>query len=255
MIVGSDHIAVRFNRLSVFGQSCMIVMAAATGANLLTLIFYSIFFSDRLLLDLTLTSLIVVAVAFPLSYFFMGRSAQLAALAAELDRANRLDDLTGLLNRKTVLRQARELIAADTGGDGAGTLLFIDADHFKSVNDIYGHAKGDAVLRELGAALKSCIYEDDLAGRLGGEEFAVFLAGADHERAAQVCDRIRRSMKSIAPTIGLGRREITVSIGASKHQPGQDLEALLGAADKNLYAAKTEGRDRIVQSDPDLAAA
>jgi diguanylate cyclase (GGDEF)-like protein len=246
-------IAARFNSLSVLGQACAIVVAATIGADLLTLVFYAMFFSDRLLLDLLLTSLIVVAVAFPLSYVFMGRSARLVDLAAELDRVNRFDDLTGLTNRRTFLVEARKLIAA--ADESAGILLFIDADHFKVINDSHGHAMGDAVLREIGAALKSCIAEADVAGRLGGEEFVVLLRGAGHEQAALVCERLRRKVRAISGIVGLSGRDVTISIGVSKHQPGQDLDALLLAADRNLYVAKASGRDRIVHADGKLAAA
>ncbi|MDH4988660.1 GGDEF domain-containing protein [Aminobacter anthyllidis] len=254
-MVGASRIAARFNRLSVLGQACAIVAAATIGADLLTLIFYAIFFSDRLLLDLVLTSLIVVAVAFPLSYFFMGRSAKLVELAAELDRANRLDDLTGLLNRKTFLFQSRQMLSDHEEGEGAGMLLFIDADHFKAINDRHGHAMGDAVLQEIGAALTATIGEQDLAGRLGGEEFVVLLRGASPEKAAQVCERLRRKVKAISAIVGMSGREVTVSIGVSKHQSGQSLDALLLAADRNLYLAKANGRDRIVNTDGKLAAA
>ena len=254
MVVAS-RIAERFNGLSVLGQSCAIVAAATVGADLLTLIFYAIFFSDRLLLDLVLTSLIVVAVAFPLSYFFMSRSAKLVELAAELDQANRLDDLTGLLNRKTFLLQSRQVLSAHEGDDGAGMLLFIDADHFKAINDRHGHAMGDAVLQEIGAALTSSIGEQDIAGRLGGEEFVVLLRGANPDKATLVCERLRRKVKGIAAVVGMSGREVTVSIGVSKHQPRQSLDALLLAADRNLYLAKANGRDRIVNTDGKLAAA
>jgi len=254
-MVGASRIAERFNGLSVLGQSCVIVVAATIGADLLTLIFYSIFFSDRLLLDLVLTSLIVVAVAGPLSYFFMGRSAKLVELAAKLDRANRLDDLTGLLNRKTFLFQSRQVVDVHEGSDSAGTLLFIDADHFKAINDRHGHAMGDAVLQEIGAALASSIGVRDIAGRLGGEEFVVLLVGAGEDKATLVCERLRRKIKAISAIVGISGRVVTVSIGVSKHQPGQSLDALLLAADRNLYLAKANGRDRIVNTDGKLAAA
>ncbi|MHA6644066.1 GGDEF domain-containing protein [Mesorhizobium sp. A623] len=210
--------------------------------------------ADRLLLDLALTTLTVIVVAFPFSYFFMRRSAEFAELANELTRANSIDDLTGLLNRKTFLLEAqRRTVTAD--GSSAGTLLFIDADHFKSVNDTFGHAVGDAVLCEFGAALKSSIHDDDLVGRLGGEEFAAFLAGAGHERTTLVCECIRLKAKAVCGAIGLSPYEITVSIGTSVHRPGQELDVLLIAADRNLYLAKSGGRDRIVQGKPERAAA
>lgn len=244
-----------FNGLSVIGQSCLIVAAAVAGSNLLTLIFYSIFFAERLLLDLLLTTLIVLVVASPLTVFFISRSARLAELAAELDRANRVDDLTGLLNRKTFLAEARRLLARGDGHGATGTMLFIDADHFKALNDTFGHAMGDAVLREIGAVLGSCVRDSDLVGRLGGEEFALFIEGADRDRAARICERIQERVKRISGLLDLGTRSVTVSIGAAMQRPGQDIDSLLVAADRNLYCAKANGRDRVVHTEPDRAAA
>lgn len=185
----------------------------------------------------------------------MGRSARLVELAAELDRANRLDDLTGLLNRRTFLLQSRQIVSDHADGKGAGMLLFIDADHFKAINDREGHAMGDAVLQEIGAALASSIGAGDIAGRLGGEEFVVLLVGAGEDTATLVCERLRRKVKAISAIVGMSGREVTVSIGVSKHQRGQSLDALLLAADRNLYLAKANGRDRIVKADGKLAAA
>ena len=151
------------------------VAVAAVGADLLTLVFYSIFFSDRLALDLLLTGVIVLFVASPLTYFFLRRSARFAELAAEFETANRTDELTGLLNRKTFLAETRRLVGTRGRNGLTGAMLFIDADHFKAINDSFGHAFGDAVLREIGSALKSCMRESDVVGRLGGEEFSVFV--------------------------------------------------------------------------------
>lgn len=244
-----------FDALSVRAQSCVIVAAAVVGADLLTLLFYSIFFFDRLLLDLALTSLIVVVIGFPLAYLFMTRSARIADLAARLESANRIDDLTDLLNRKTFLKSARDLVAAAPDGEGAGAMLFIDADHFKTVNDTFGHAVGDSVLREIGAVLQSAVEPGDLVGRLGGEEFAVFLAGAKSDRLETVCDRIQSGARRISRVLELNGSTITVSIGAMLHAPGQDLDSLLVAADRNLYAAKKDGRDRIVRTGREMIAA
>jgi diguanylate cyclase (GGDEF)-like protein len=247
-MLGPDRIAARFNALTVLGQSCLIVAVAAAGADLLTLVFYSIFFSDRLVLDLLLTSVIVLFVASSLTYFFLRRSARFAELAAELETANRTGELTGLLNRKTFLGETRRLVGTRETNGSTGAMLFIDADHFKAINDSFGHATGDAVLREIGSALKSCIRESDVVGRLGGEEFAVFVDKADFAQAAALCGRIHQKVKEISRTLGLGSRSVTVSIGLSAHEFGQELEALLSAADRALYVAKSKGRDCTAQA-------
>jgi diguanylate cyclase (GGDEF)-like protein len=236
----------RFNGLPIAWQVAAIVAAAVVGSDLLTLLFYSIFFADRLLLDLVLTTVIVVVVATPLAYYFIGQNVRMTRLAADLALANRSDDLTGLLNRKTFMAEAQAMIATEAAS--AGVLLFIDADHFKSVNDTLGHAAGDAVLRELAGILADLTEEGDLAGRLGGEEFAVFLAHATGEDATRLCDSIRARAREIARRLGLRGLTVTVSIGVAVHEGGQSLSELLLRADKNLYAAKIGGRDRAVSA-------
>lgn len=241
--------AVKFNDLTVFAQSCLVVAVAVIGADLLTLLFYSIFFADRLLLDLLLSSIIVAVVGFPLSYLFLGRSAAYAQLLGELERTSRIDELTGILNRKTFLSETkRRLLKVAEHEDGVHTLLFMDADHFKSINDKFGHSMGDAVLCELARAIEASIGKGDLAGRIGGEEFAVLLTGTDEATPLQICDHIRERVKKIPLAVDLPPGTVTVSIGTSRHRRGQVLETLLEEADSNLYAAKASGRDRAVHA-------
>ncbi|MCX8568090.1 MULTISPECIES: GGDEF domain-containing protein [Hyphomicrobiales] len=243
----TEEIVRRFGKLSVPKQSCILVVAAILGADLLTLIFYGMFFSDRLLLDLLLTTLIVVVVAFPLAFFVMNQQARLTTMAEKLDRAARTDDLTGLSNRKTFFDQVRQTIQSSSGS--AGCLLFIDADHFKSINDTYGHATGDVVLLELGAIMKSSVGGQDLVARLGGEEFAVFLVGADRSAALRTAEALRLKAHQVASCAGIGDHQVSVSIGISIHRTGLGLEDLLLEADKNLYAAKKNGRDRVMEAE------
>ena len=244
----SHRLLRKFGNLSVVTQSSLIVLAAVIGAETLTLIFYSIFFADRLLLDMLLTAVIVVLVGFPLAYFFIGQQVKLAIMAAKLDRAARTDGLTGLINRKTFFEEAAGLIAQEKPFPSA--LLFIDVDHFKSINDSFGHTIGDAVLRELASLIRSSIRVRDLAARLGGEEFAVFLVDADRTEAMQVAERIRMNARSVRQAIDIRDRAITVSVGVCMRQPGQDLEDILLKADRNLYAAKRRGRDLVVDDCP-----
>lgn len=252
----SSRVAAKFNELSVFRQTCLVVAVAVVGADLLTLLFYSIFFADRLLLDLLLSSVIVVAVGFPLSYFFLGRSAAYAELLAELERTSRIDELTGVLNRKTFLVEAKRRLIEAVGDEAGGyTLLFIDADHFKSINDRFGRSMGDAVLCELARAMQASVRKGDLVGRMGGEEFAILLTSRDDDATSRICDQIRRRVKTVPHSIGLPFDTVSVSIGTSRHGLGQDLEALLLEADRNLYAAKASGRDRAVHGEAARTAA
>jgi diguanylate cyclase (GGDEF)-like protein len=245
----------RFERLPVFVQTSLVVIVAAIGADVLTAIFYAIFFFDRLLLDLFLTTVIVGLVSYPLGYIFIRQNVRLTRMTEELHRAATIDDLTDLANRKTFLLEARGVIERNTSEMGAGVLLFIDADHFKSLNDRFGHATGDAVLRELGSVIRSSVTKGDIAGRFGGEEFVVFLVGANYDKARRICDRISSKARAIANVLGLKNTSITVSIGVAAHQSGDQLDVVLRAADESLYAAKAQGRDRAIYSHRDSIAA
>ncbi len=238
----------RFRKLSVLTQTCLIVLTAVIGAESLTLVFYSIFFADRLILDLILTGIIVVIVGFPLAYFFMDQQLKLSDMAARLSVAARTDALTGLINRRTFFDEATGLIAGSRPSSGA--ILFIDVDHFKSINDAFGHAMGDVVLQEIASVIRSTVRVDDLASRFGGEEFVVFLQHADPDTALRMADRIRMNVRDQMQGTRIPARAITVSIGLCLCEPGLHIEEILLRADRNLYAAKLRGRDTIVHDGP-----
>jgi len=240
----------RFGRLPLFLQTSWVVAAAVAGADLLTLIFYGIVFTERLLLDLILTTIITLLVGFPIAYFFLGQQLKLAVMAIRLEQSARTDHLTGLDNRAGFF----EGVAAALNESGTtGALLFIDADHFKSVNDTFGHAAGDIVLQNIARKISKSIREGDVAARIGGEEFAVFLPGANSQVAAEVAERIRsRVQENVAAISGLADRKITVSIGISLGASGEAVDQLLSQADHNLYQAKEQGRNCVVGDRPAL---
>jgi diguanylate cyclase (GGDEF)-like protein len=231
----------KFGTLSLPAQTVWVTLSAIVGADLLTLIFYGIFFTDRLLLDLFLTTVITILVGFPLAYFFLGQQAKLAVMAAELKRLARTDHLTDLANRGAFLEETAIILGSDKGA-----MLFIDADHFKSINDTFGHATGDAVLRQIAGVIRSSIRAGDLAARIGGEEFAVFLTGANDHIAAEIAERIRsRVQHCVAQAVAIADRQITVSIGVVIQEGDASIDEMMSGADSNLYRAKNLGRNRI----------
>jgi len=241
----------KFEAMSVFWQTTCMVLVTMLAADALTALFYSIFFSDRFLLDILLCSIIVAVLGYPLGFFFLGQNVKLRKLTQELDRVARFDDLTGLYNRRTFFHEC-ETGRAD---QAAGAFLYIDADHFKQLNDRFGHLAGDAVLSRLGAAIASCIREGDVAARLGGEEFGIFLIDADLPLALVIAERIRRKSAHIRVGGDENDFKATVSIGIAVREPGQPLEDLMARADENLYAAKQQGRDRVVSNASQVNAA
>ena len=164
-----------------------------------------------------------------------------AAAEAAATRAIRLADtdaLTGLASRRRALADLDEAIAA--GGPLA--LAIFDIDHFKSVNDRFGHPAGDAVLRRVARVARHAVRPTDLVGRLGGEEFVVILPGANAKVALALADTLRRAVAASADGIDAGP-PVTTSVGVAVLVPGQSAAHLLGEADRALYAAKAAGRN------------
>jgi len=158
-----------------------------------------------------------------------------------------LDSLTGLKNRRGLERAVEELLREPTGLVGSA-LLLADIDHFKTVNDTYGHVLGDKVIRAVAHVLRSSIKGRDVAARLGGEEFAVLLPQTTLGGAAAVAEQIRGTVaqgRIHRPDGGESIGQVTLSVGVAAAQPGDTLEALLERADAAMYAAKRAGRNRV----------
>ncbi|HEV2097520.1 MAG TPA: PleD family two-component system response regulator [Stellaceae bacterium] len=162
------------------------------------------------------------------------------------------DELTGLYNRRFLLAHLDELLVrVNTDGISAAVLLF-DIDYFKLVNDTYGHAAGDDVLRELAARAKNTVRSVDLVARLGGEEFVVVMPETSPTIAAAVAERLRLAVAGRPFTVQASGSEIrlTVSIGVTTTiSEGEDRDQLLKRADEALYQAKAQGRNRVVACD------
>jgi len=129
--------------------------------------------------------------------------------------------------------------------DGTGySVLYMDIDHFKSINDTHGHADGDAILQQLAATCVAVLRPYDMVARLGGEEFAVLLPGSDIAGGAVVAERLRKAISSMRVKGQNKTLQVTVSIGVSQSDPGDaDGFETLKRADSALYAAKNAGRD------------
>jgi diguanylate cyclase (GGDEF)-like protein/PAS domain S-box-containing protein len=154
------------------------------------------------------------------------------------------DELTGIANRRAFLGQLdREIAGAAEFGWPLAVAMF-DVDHFKLVNDRYGHAVGDRVLQLIAARAAGVVRGGDLVGRLGGEEFGILMPGATLEEAAHVAERLREAMETVAESEET-LPGVTISIGIAAREGQRNAAQLLAAADVALYAAKGEGRNRV----------
>ena len=165
----------------------------------------------------------------------------------------RTDPLTGLSNRRDFERRLQPLLASAHASVSPVSLLVIDVDHFKAVNDTFGHETGDTVLAWMADVIRQHVRNGDLVSRYGGEEIVVAMPGAYGREASIVAERIRRVIEEKGQLDSTGRRRITVSVGVSTAIA--EFATLFSAADEALYAAKARGRNQVVMSGSGLSEA
>lgn len=172
-------------------------------------------------------------------------------LNVALREASTHDHLTGLANRRMLVERLKaETQRAERQGHRY-SLAMLDVDHFKQVNDVYGHDAGDRVLVEVAKAMQAGLREYDLCGRWGGEEFVILLPQTPSPDARSVLERIGQSIRNLRAPDGLPRISVTVSIGIATYQSGETFSDTITRADEALLAAKRAGRD-CCQLAPDL---
>lgn len=174
---------------------------------------------------------------------------RIAALMDESQRLAAIDPLTGLMNRRSFLAKLND---ESTRAARLGTplsALLMDVDHFKLINDRYGHAAGDQVLSALGVLLRKELRGADLAARWGGEEFVVALINSGPEESRIVGERLRSAVEQLVVNYEETRIPVTASVGLATARLADTLESLIDRADRAMYAAKVQGRNRLISED------
>jgi diguanylate cyclase (GGDEF)-like protein len=170
---------------------------------------------------------------------------------AELIRLAERDELTGLLNRRAIVRKAVEYLTRARESKGTLIIGLIDLDHFKSINDRFGHAVGDQLLQRFAAALRTSMHAREVFGRYGGEEFLVLFPDATLDDARQSAERLRNALRDQRIRIDDQDVTVTLSLGLAGYEAGDVLfDQVARRADIALYVAKTQGRDRVEVFNP-----
>lgn len=187
---------------------------------------------------------IPILLAGPLFAYLTLKLRELAIANHRLRVVAATDSLTACLTRGAFTTQVESHLDRMRGGKH-GAMLVIDADHFKAINDNFGHHRGDEALRIIADGIRLSLRKSDVFGRLGGEEFGVFLPDTTPAEAALVAERIRCAVGNADFRAGGERRDLSVSIGGACFEGPMNFGELFRSADERLYAAKETGRDRV----------
>ncbi len=175
------------------------------------------------------------------------RTTERSEANASLEETARRDALTGLLNRRGFLELAQREVVRARRGKTALSIVLLDIDHFKRVNDSHGHAVGDETLRVLSGVLVASVRNQDLVGRWGGEEFVLLLPETSVAGAAMVAEKIRRSVAEQVQQTGAKPPPVTVTLGVTELGDSRSLDEAVHRADVALYQGKAAGRNRVVE--------
>jgi diguanylate cyclase (GGDEF)-like protein len=202
-------------------------------------------FASSFLSEINLFGYELVIVGVPLGFFWM-TATRLTRLWGRENQLARTDPLTGLHNRRAIEEWGERAMAQSRSRFMSFTVLAIDVDHFKHINDRFGHKAGDVALRALAQALKAAVRKEDLVARLGGEEFIALLWNEGVERTLITAERIRQIIESLDIHVDDQVINVTVSSGVAVFEAHDTLETVLRRADRALYAAKLAGRNRVM---------
>ena len=238
------------DRQEIWSAVNFFILVAVTALSLsftVSLFFYQLGLPADLGAYIRLNLFVSACVALPTAIIASLHDFHMRAYQHKLEEMAWTDSLTGLLNRRFFVHAAEEERARMRRTKTSAAVVLIDLDHFKEVNDLYGHAGGDVALKEIAAIAHSELRGPfDRLGRWGGEEFVVLLSGVTEAHAVIVCDRLRQRIQDAVIKLGDREVSVTASFGICMMHPSTPLNAAIEGADTALYEAKRQGRNRVL---------
>ena len=226
-------------RSTLFGTLACIMVSVTFNA-----LFFDDLGTQALHRSLASATILPIILGLPLFGYVSLRLRGLAITNRRLGLVARTDSLTDCLNRGAFTAKVATQLAKEQKNP-SGALLMIDADNFKAINDLFGHDAGDEALTIIARSIRAVLRSGDIVGRMGGEEFGVYLPGADMRSAEVIAERIRRSV-NLAVFLPHGRsRPLSVSVGGAVFDQPTSFSELFHIADQRLYGAKQTGRNRV----------
>lgn len=207
--------------------------------------------NNPITIDALIRSFIIPIIIAPLlSWALVGLYLRIDELEKQMHEWALYDQLTGLLSRRAFLQRAEQTYSFSQRHNQQFCVLILDLDHFKKINDQYGHHIGDIVLEDFGDMVKASIRKSDIAGRLGGEEFGFILPNTNIIEADNFCEKLLHTIRNRTVITNDKAIHYTASIGIASYTPDQELpiEQLLYKADKALYQAKDGGRNQFIRA-------
>ena len=231
--------------LRIYRVTGLITLASVALSLIFTNIIMEIFSAGLNVQGLIVSIVMPLALGGPPTYFLVLKHEQLRHANEQLEHLASTDWLTACLNRGAFTGAVSRYLDRHRSAGSGGALLIVDADDFKGVNDRFGHDAGDQALQLIASAIRRSVRNTDLVGRLGGEEFGIFLAQSDVVAADHVAERIRRAVSAIAFAPDGVPCPLSVSIGGATYAASAPFGELYRLADRHLYEAKNTGRDRV----------
>lgn len=239
-------------RIGRTGTVILITLVSITASLLLTTVLMKSFDMDVTMEPLIIAALVPMAVASTVSWGVVAALFRVHHLEEEIRRVATYDMVTGLMTRRAFFSASESIHHLSCRNKTPLSVLCIDIDNFKRINDGHGHSAGDAVLEFFGNTLSQCARKSDVVGRIGGEEFAMLLPDTDLTGAINLARKIRNAINDAGVLFSDQTIKFTVSIGAAEinHEEAPALEALLQQSDVALYAAKGSGKNNITVYQP-----